>query len=131
MAEYPRSIAGRKFRFQWLHWTQDPGDGRPRAYDKISLRIPNWEKVLSYHDVIPLIIEYAAVLLNWCQVAEDGKTSYERLKGKAASIPGLEFGERILLRSNAPATDRKCKFDSVWKEGIFLLDRGLSPGSTL
>ena len=84
------------------------------------------DKVPSDHDVIPWMIEYAAVLLNRCQVGEDGKTSYERLKGKAASIPGLEFGERMLWRSTAPAKDRKHKLDSVWKDGIFLGQRTVS-----
>ena len=42
------------------------------------------EQITCDRSVIPWIIEYAAVLLNRCQVGEDGKTSYERLKCKAA-----------------------------------------------
>ena len=62
------------------------GQGRTM---KLALESHLGEKIPSDHNVIPWIIDYAAVLLNRCQVGEDGKASYERLKGKAASIPGL------------------------------------------
>ena len=45
------------------------------------------EKIPSDHNLIPWLVEYAAVLLNRGQVSQDGKTAYERLKGKAASLP--------------------------------------------
>ena len=45
-------------------------------------------------------MEHAAVLLNIGQVGQDGKTSYERLKGKPASLPGMQFGEWLLWRTN-------------------------------
>ena len=72
------------------------------------------------------MIEYAATLLNRGHVAEDGKTAYERLKGKPATIPGLQFGERVLLRSNTPARDRRNKMDSEWSRDIFLGQRSVS-----
>ena len=37
--------------------------------------------------------EYAAYLLNRLEVGKDGKTAYERAKGKLATVVGLEFGE--------------------------------------
>ena len=74
----------------------------------------------SSHDLVPWLVEYAAVLLNRGQVGSDGKTAYERLKGKTASIPGLQFGERILGKSNVPSYKRKEKMDSDWTDGIFL-----------
>ena len=69
---------------------------------------------------------YVGVLLSRYSVGADGKTGYERLKGKAASSPGLEFGERVHWRSNAPAKDRKNKLDSEWKDGVFLGHRSIS-----
>ena len=47
------------------------------------------EKIRSDHNIIPWLVEYAAVLLNRGQVGSDGKTSYERLKGKPANLPCL------------------------------------------
>lgn len=83
-------------------------------------------KVPSTHDLIPWLVEYAAVLLNRGQVGADGKTAYERLKRKRANIPGLQFGERIQWRSNVPPKERKFKMDSAWKECIFLGHRTVS-----
>ena len=60
-------------------------------------------KIPSTHDLIPWLIEYAAVLINRGQVGADGKTAYERLKGKKAVLPGLQFGERVLWKSNVPS----------------------------
>ena len=54
------------------------------------------EKIRSDHNIIPWVVEYAAVLLNRGQVGSDGKTSYERLEGKSANLPGLQFGERLM-----------------------------------
>ena len=36
--------------------------------------------ILSDHDVVPWMIEYAATVINKGLVSEDGKTSYDRLK---------------------------------------------------
>jgi hypothetical protein len=43
----------------------------------------------SKHAVMPWIIEYAALLLNRFEVGRDGKTSYERCKGKSAKTLGF------------------------------------------
>ena len=77
-------------------------------------------KIPSSHDIVPWLIEYAAVLINWGQVGADGKTAYERLKGKKASLPGLQFGERVLWKTNVVPKDRKHKMDSNWQDGVYL-----------
>ena len=87
---------------------------------KIGMAIP------SSHDIVPWLIEYAAVLLNRGQVGADGRTAYERLKGKRASVPGLQFGERVLWKSNVQPYKRKHKMDSDWSEGVFLGQRSVS-----
>ena len=48
------------------------------------------------HSVVPWLVEYSAFLLNRFEVGRDGKTAYERCKGKQAKTAGLEFGEAIL-----------------------------------
>ena len=45
-------------------------------------------------------MEYAAVLLNSFEVVANGKTSYERNKGKKATTMGIDIGEAILWRRN-------------------------------
>jgi hypothetical protein len=41
-------------------------------------------------------MEWAALVLNRYEVGKDGKTPYERCKGKKATTMGLEFGEAVL-----------------------------------
>ena len=94
-------------------------EGQARTI-KLALEAHIGGSIPSDHNLIPWIVEYASVLLNRGQVGSDGKTAYERLKAKASSIPGLEFGERILWRSNVPAKDRRHKLDAAWKKGVFL-----------
>ena len=53
-------------------------------------------KIGSKHAVVPWIVEYATHLLNRFEVSHDGKTAYERCKGKAAKHMGIEFGEAVL-----------------------------------
>ena len=84
------------------------------------------EKIPSNHNLIPWLVEYSAVLLNRGQVGKDGKTAYERLKGKPASLPGMQFGERMLWRTNIPARDRRHRMDGQTSEGIYLGQRTVS-----
>ena len=44
------------------------------------------------------LVEFAAVLINRYEVGHDGKTPYERLRGKPSKLLGLEFGERLHFR---------------------------------
>ena len=48
--------------------------------------------------VSPWLIEFASVLLNRYLVGKDGKTAYERRKGKKSKTLGLEFGELLHFR---------------------------------
>ena len=66
------------------------------------------------------------MLMNRGQVGSDGRTAYERLKGKKASMPGLQFGERIIWKSNVATYKRRNKMDSDWSDGIFLGHRSVS-----
>ena len=48
--------------------------------------------------IVSFIPEYAAYVVNRLEVGKDGKTSYERTRGKKATVVGLEFGEKLLWR---------------------------------
>ena len=50
------------------------------------------------HAVWSWLVEYAGWLITRCQVGRDGKTAYERVKGKRAKIQGLEFGEGVFWK---------------------------------
>jgi hypothetical protein len=77
------------------------------------------------HPVITWLVEYSAFLLNRFEVSSDGKTSYERCKGKYAKTLGLEFGETLMWRRK-PAGGALGKLTSLWGTGMFLGIRGKS-----
>ena len=53
----------------------------------------------------------------------DGKTAYERLKGKRAKTLGIEFGEGVHWRMKQ-AKGALGKSDSLWSDGVFLRIKG-------
>ena len=50
------------------------------------------------HAIWSWVAEYAGWLVNRCEVGRDGRTPYEKSKGKKARIPGMEFGEGVLWK---------------------------------
>lgn len=93
-------------------------EGQARTI-KMAFELYIGEVIPSDHNVIPWIVEYVAVSINRGQVSADGRTAYERLKAKPASLTGLEFGERLLWKNSVAAKDRRFKVDSERKHGIF------------
>jgi hypothetical protein len=55
-------------------------------------------KIPADHPIICFLIEYAGFLLNRFEVGHDGKTAFERSKGKKAKTLGIEFGEAVLWK---------------------------------
>ena len=68
--------------------------------------------------VVTFIPEYWAYVLNRLEVGKDGKTAYERTRGKKATVVGLEFGEKILWRKKK--ANKMAKLRSRWAYGIFV-----------
>jgi hypothetical protein len=75
------------------------------------------------HPLMPWIVEYAGHLLNRFEVSQDGKTAYERLKGKSARTLGIEFGESVLWKRR-PVGGALAKATCPREDGIFLGVRG-------
>ena len=75
------------------------------------------------HAVWPWLVEYAGWLLTRAEVGADGKTAYERSRGKEAKLPGVEFGEGVLWkrrREGGPLGKLTC----MWEDGVFLGVKG-------
>ena len=68
--------------------------------------------------IITFMPEYAAYLMNRKEVGKDGKTAYERCKGKKATVLGIEFGEKLLYKVKAQTKQEK--INSRWEYGIFI-----------
>ena len=48
--------------------------------------------------MIMWLCDYTGYMMNRMEVARDGKTPYERVKGKTAEVVGLEFGARVMWK---------------------------------
>ena len=48
------------------------------------------------HRIWAHLVEYSGFLRSRCEVGHDGKTAYERMKGKTAPVLGLEFMEIVM-----------------------------------
>jgi hypothetical protein len=79
-----------------------------------------WQKSINdTDDIVTWLVECSGVLLNRREVSKDGRTAYERLKGKRGVVPGIEFGEKITFKKS-PGQRGVQSLSSLWSEGIFL-----------
>ena len=71
--------------------------GRVRVLlDALEVR---WKRTIATDEcILTWIVEWAARSLNRLEIGKDGRTAYERCKGKRARHPGIEIGEAVLWR---------------------------------
>ena len=53
------------------------------------------QKVDDESRIVAFMAEYTTHLANRLSVGKDGKTPYERNKGKKATVMGIQFGEKL------------------------------------
>ena len=58
-------------------------------------------------------------------MGRDGKTPFERLRGKQSRLVGLEFGEKVNFMRSAVGA-RMAKLDGLWSDVAFLVYRSVS-----
>jgi len=75
-------------------------------------------KVDAEANVVAFMADYAAYLVNRLEVGKDGKTAYERVKGKSATVLGLEFGEKLMWK--VKPKQKMDKTSTRWEYGIFM-----------
>ena len=76
-------------------------------------------KIDATHSIWPWIAEHAGFLLTRFEFGRDGKTAYDRLKGKSAKVQGMALAEGILwIRKRAGGL--LGKFTCMWEDGIYL-----------
>lgn len=68
--------------------------------------------------IITFMAEHASYLINRMEVGKDGKTSYERNKGKRSTVLGVEFGEKMMVKKFAKT--KMEKLNPSWYYGIFV-----------
>ena len=69
-------------------------------------------KIDVLHPVLTWLCEFVGYMMNRMEVASDGKTPYERVKGKRSEVMGLEFCEKVLSKYHP--NKRMAKFDARW-----------------
>ena len=68
------------------------------------------------------IVNHAALLINVCRRGVDGRTAYERIRGKPFSRAFVCFGEEVLMKLNKAQVEQNevAKLAARWKQGVFL-----------
>jgi len=85
-----------------------------------------WKREISAVEcIVPWIVEWSAHVLNRFEVGKDGRTAFERCKGKRAKHLGIEFGEAVLWRKKPPG-GALGKLSVAWSNGVFLGVKGRS-----
>ena len=69
-------------------------------------------KIDVLHPVLTWLCKFVGYMMNRMEVASDGKTPYERVKGKRSEVMGLEFCEKVLWKYHPGK--RMAKFDARW-----------------
>ena len=80
--------------------------------ERMGTRIKLEEKIVIF------MAEYAAYLINRLEVGKDGKTAYERCRGKQATVLAIEFGEKLLWKVRQK--NRLEKLNPRWEYGVFV-----------
>ena len=76
---------------------------------------------LSGADIIVMwMIRWSAMLCSRFAVGRDGKTPYERRRGRRCAISVVPFGERVWYRELRQTKDRQDKMESEWRQGLWL-----------
>ena len=53
-------------------------------------------------------------------VGKDGRTAYERRRGRRCNLPVVPFGEKVFYKEIRQSKERKNKLESEVKEGLWL-----------
>ena len=65
-------------------------------------------------------IRWAAMLTSRFLVGADGRTAYERRRGRRCNLECVPFGEYVWFKQVREGNDRTNKTESEWSEGIWL-----------
>ena len=85
---------------------------RSACEERLKVKIKPEEKLTIF------MAEYAAYLLNRLEIGKDGKTSYERVRGKRATVMAIEFGEKLLWKVRQ--RNKLEKLNPRWDYGVFV-----------
>jgi len=77
-------------------------------------------KLSESDNVVQWMVRWSAMMWSRYAVGRDGRTAYERRRGRRCKIPVVPFAERVWYKQVREGKDRKNKFDSEWRLGLWL-----------
>ena len=86
---------------------------------KSQLEQKTGKMIISEQCITQWMLRWSAMLLSRYQVGRDGKTGYERRRGRACGIPTACFGEKVWYKEGK-SKEVRAKFESEWKQGLWL-----------
>ena len=92
-------------------------EGMVRTF-KFALEKKLGVQISSTHPIMTWIVEHSAETLNRYHISLDGRTAYERVRGKAYKGEMIEFGRRVFHK--LPGKPEGGSMEKRWIEGIWL-----------
>ena len=77
-------------------------------------------KINNRHPVLAWMVLHAGSLITKFHVGSDGRTPYQRLRGKPWNTAGVEFGECIFYQPLVEESGKLAKLEDRYRDGIFL-----------
>ena len=71
-------------------------------------------------NIIPWIVRWAAICYSRYAVGKDGRTAYERLRGRSCRAVVIPIGEKVWYKQLGDGGDRKNKAGAEWFPGVWL-----------
>ena len=78
------------------------------------------DKIPLDSDVIPWLVRWVAICYSRYKTGSDGRTSYERRRGRSCKSIVVPFGETVHYKQLGDGGDRENKAESEWSKGVWL-----------
>ena len=71
-------------------------------------------------DVMQWLVRWSAMVQTRFKEGKDGKTAWERMKGKKCDLEVVPFGEKVWYKKLKESGTRDNKMEARWEEGIWM-----------
>ena len=78
------------------------------------------DKLDGKDNIIQWMIRWGAMLPSRFLVGKDGRTAYERRRGRRCNVPTERFGEKVWYKELKGKSETAGKIESGWREGLWL-----------
>ena len=111
---------GKDHDMEWLSKVEEAGKTVGEFVPKKQIKGKTNVKLKCDDVIMKWMIRWGAMMVSGCMVGKDGRTSYERRRGRACRAPAATFGEQVWYKQIREQKERKDKIESEWHEGLWL-----------